>query len=200
MADTKTKQVLFEADQAQHIVQAPAVGYFSGGPGNNSFLMGGALVGRLKILNTYFDLHLPDDLYGQVTVKERDFTVPVEYGEELFRLNPEKSLFGKQSVAADVASGIDAREVDAGTQDEGFVVKAFTTGIFYARPSPDAPAFVEVGQKIEKGKALGLIEVMKTFNHIIFHGTDTSGTGKVKKVYVKDSQEVKLGQPLFLID
>jgi acetyl-CoA carboxylase biotin carboxyl carrier protein len=79
-------------------------------------------------------------------------------------------------------------------------VKAFTTGIFYAKPSPDAPSFVTVGQEIEKGKALGLIEVMKTFNHIIFQGTDDSSTGTIKKIYVKDSQEVKVGQPLFLID
>lgn len=200
MADKKMKNVLWETDETQHIVQSPAVGYFSEGPRNGSFLIGGALVGRLKILNTYYDLHLPDDLYGQVVVKEGDSAVPVEYGEELFRLNPEKTLFGVQSVAVDVASGINARVVDAGTPDEGFVVKAFTTGIFYAKPSPDAPSFVEVGQEIEKGKAMGLIEVMKTFNHIIFHGTDNSDTGKVKKVYVKDAQEVKSGQPLFLID
>jgi biotin carboxyl carrier protein len=57
-----------------------------------------------------------------------------------------------------------------------------------------------MGQEIEKGKALGLIEVMKTFNHIIFQGTGKSNQGKIKKIYVKDSQEVKQGEPLFLIE
>ncbi len=80
------------------------------------------------------------------------------------------------------------------------MVRAFTTGLFYARPSPDSPPFVTAGEEIEKGKALGLIEIMKTFNHIIFHGTDKADTGKIKKIYVKDGQEVKLGQPLFLIE
>ncbi len=40
---------------------------------------------------------------------------------------------------------------------------------------------------------------MKTFNHIIFQGTEDSDTGRIKKIYVEDSQEVKLGQRLFLI-
>jgi biotin carboxyl carrier protein len=84
--------------------------------------------------------------------------------------------------------------------EEGYVVKAFTTGIFYAKPSPDSPPFVTQGQDIEKGKALGLIEVMKTFNHIVFQGTDKSDTGRIKKILVNDAQEVKLGQPLFLIE
>ena len=84
--------------------------------------------------------------------------------------------------------------------EEGYVISAFTTGIFYRKPSPDASPYVSVGQKIEKGNILGLIEVMKTFNHIIFQGTDTSDSGKIKKIYVEDSEEVKLGQSLFLID
>ncbi len=200
MEETYSKVVMWESDLDRHIVQSPAVGVFSEGPPNGVFLTGGAKVGRLKILNTYFDLYLPDDLYGQVNAGDRDFSVPMAYGEELFRLNPEKDLSGEKSGASINGSGGAAKGAETGVAEEGFVVKAFTTGIFYAKPSPDAPPFVEVGQQIEKGKALGLIEVMKTFNHIVFQGTGTSTTGKVKKVFVKDSQEVKLGQPLFLID
>ena len=58
---------------------------------------------------------------------------------------------------------------------------------------------MEEGQKIEKGKVLGLIEVMKTFNHVVFQGTDTSESGVIKKILVEDAQEVKLGEGLFVV-
>ena len=52
---------------------------------------------------------------------------------------------------------------------------------------------------MKKGEILGLIEVMKTFNHILFQGTGDSDTGVVEKIYAQDAQEVQLGEKLFLI-
>jgi acetyl-CoA carboxylase biotin carboxyl carrier protein len=198
MTDTKLS-IIFEMKEDQQKILAPATGYYSGRPQTGAFLIGGSFVGKLKILNRYYDLHLPGDIYGQVWADEKaDLVIPVEYGQELFRLNPERSLFDKQITVTEVESQI--KEAGAAVPEEGFVVMAFTNGIFYAKPSPDAPPFVSLGQEIEKGKALGLIEVMKTFNHIIFQGTDNSDKGKIKKIYVNDSQEVKQGEPLFLIE
>lgn len=197
MTDTKLP-IISELKETQHRILAPAVGYYSERPQNNTFLSGGAFVGKLKILNSYYDLHLPADIFGQVGSEEKtDLVIPVEYGQELFRLNPEKSLIDKG-----ITTGAESelKGDDTAEPDEGFLVTAFTNGIFYAKPSPDAPSFVSQGQEIEKGKAMGLIEVMKTFNHIIFHGTEKSDRGKIKKIYVKDSQEVKQGEPLFLIE
>ena len=199
MAETHSLQVLMELRESQQRILAPTAGYYSERPQNGSFLIGGSFVGKLKILNTYYDLHLADDLYGQVWADENaDMVIPVEFGQELFRLNPEESLFNKQIVLTEVESKL--KGSDTAVPDEGFVVTAFTTGIFYARSSPEAPPFVTLGQEIEKGKALGLIEVMKTFNHIVFHGTGKSPRGRIKKIYVNDSQEVKVGEPLFLIE
>jgi biotin carboxyl carrier protein len=198
MTDTKLP-ILSELKEDQQRILAPTAGYYSERPQTGAFLIGGSFVGKLKILNQYYDLHLPEDVYGQVWAEEKtDLVIPVEYGQELFRLNPERSLFDKRISVTEVESKI--KEAEAGVPDEGFVVTAFTNGIFYANPSPDAPPFVSKGQEIEKGKALGLIEVMKTFNHIIFQGTGKSNQGKIKKIYVKDSQEVKQGEPLFLIE
>ncbi len=199
MANFKTIQPLIEEKETQQRILAPVSGYYSERPQNGAFLIGGSFIGKLKVLNTYYEVHLPAEIYGQVWADDRiDHIVPVEFGQELFRLNPEKTLFDKHIRVTEVESKL--KEKDAEVPEEGFVITAFTTGIFYAKPSPDAPAFVTLGQEIEKGKAVGLIEVMKTFNHIIFHGTGTSEKGKIKKIYVKDSQEVKLGEPLFLIE
>ncbi len=199
MADAQEFQLqaLSEIDDSRQKIGSPAVGYYVDWPPQGTFLTGGSFIGRMKILNTYYDLHLPEDVYGRVAANEdRDFALPVAYGEELFHLDPEKSFDESEQKTA--GSGSVSEDID--TSEGGFVVTAFTMGIFYSKPSPDSPPFVKEGQEIEKGKALGLIEVMKTFNHIIFHGTDDSDTGRVKKIFVKDAEEVKLGQPLFLIE
>lgn len=198
-AQSGTLETLTEVKDSRHRVFSPTVGYYSYWPRSGTFLTGGSVIGKLKVLNTYYDLVLPENVYGRVvTDDEKDFIIPVGHGQELFQLNPDKNLLETETPLKD-GSGAEGEEFDV-SSDEGYLVKAFTTGIFYAKPSPDAPSFVTVGQEIEKGKALGLIEVMKTFNHIIFQGTGDSTTGKIKKVYVKDAQEVKLGQPLFLIE
>lgn len=187
-------QPLVEFKDDRNLVLAPTVGYYSAWPRPGAFLAGGCFIGSFKVLGTTYDLYLPEGFYGRVEInEERDIAFPVEYGQELFRLNPDKNFAGPEKKTTGAGANSDPAET-------GFMITAFTTGIFYAKPSPDAPPFVTEGQTVEKGKALGLIEVMKTFNHIIFHGTDKSTTGVIKKAYVKDSQEVKLGQPLFLIE
>lgn len=192
-------QTLTEIKKSQQLILSPAAGYYSDWPRGGTILTGGAFAGKLKVLNTYYDLYLPEEVHGQVMPEEgKDLVVPVAYGQELFRLNLDQDLFHREIMVTEIESKL--KDADKETIGEGFVVRAFTTGIFYARPSPDSPPFVTVGQEIEKGKALGLIEIMKTFNHIIFHGTDKADTGKIKKIYVNDNQEVKLGQPLFLIE
>jgi biotin carboxyl carrier protein len=194
-----TLHIMSELKEDQQRILAPTPGYYSEQPQTGAFLIGGSFVGKLKILNQYYDLYLPRDVYGQVWAEGKtDLVIPVEYGQELFRLNREGSLFDKRETEKEMVPKI--KDAETGIPEEGFVVTAFTNGIFYAKPSPDAPPFVSLGQEIEKGKALGLIEVMKTFNHIIFQGTENSHQGKIKKIYVKDSQEVKQGEPLFLIE
>jgi acetyl-CoA carboxylase biotin carboxyl carrier protein len=195
----KTLEVITEFKDSRHLIQAPTVGYYSERPKHGTFLKGGAFAGKIKILNTYYDLHLPEDIHGLVGADDDENLIfPVDYGKVLFRLNPDKNIEDDQSEGTSDRTGGETFDVDV--PESGHLVRAFTTGIFYAKPSPDAPTFVSEGEEIEKGTAMGLIEVMKTFNHIIFQGTDKSHKGTVKKVYVKDAQEVKLGQPLFLID
>ncbi len=199
MTDEKSGSLtaLAESRGSQYIVLSPGVGNFSAMPQSGACLPGGSFVGRLKILNTFYDLRLPGDVSGLVvTDSEKDFVFAVEYGQELFRLDREKTFRESEKPTG---PSISKTEEDAESA-EGHVITAFTTGIFYAKPGPDSAPFVTVGQEIKKGKTLGLIEVMKTFNYISFPGSDKGDAGTIKKIYVKDSQEVKLGQPLFLID
>ena len=180
--------------ESQTRILSPAVGFCSLAPNPETYLPIGAFIGKLTILNTNINLYLPTDVFGKTLIeKDRDKIFPVEYKQELFRLIPEN-----------IRSNIELKKIQNITKDKngleaGFVIRASIAGIFYSRPSPDAPAYVKAGQKITKGKILGLIEVMKTFNHIVFQGMDKSDSGIVKKVLCDDAQEVKMGEALFVL-
>lgn len=68
-------------------------------------------------------------------------------------------------------------------------------GTFYKASGPDAEPYVKVGQQIEIGQVICIIEAMKLMNEI-----ESEASGIVRKVLVKDSQPVEFGQPLFLIE
>jgi acetyl-CoA carboxylase biotin carboxyl carrier protein len=76
----------------------------------------------------------------------------------------------------------------------GHVVKAPMVGTFYASASPGAPAFVKVGQQVQAGETLGIIEAMKMFNQI---EADVGGT--VQAILVDNGQPVEFDQPMFVI-
>jgi acetyl-CoA carboxylase biotin carboxyl carrier protein len=77
---------------------------------------------------------------------------------------------------------------------EGHVVKAPMVGTFYRSPSPDAKAFVEVGQAVKEGDVICIIEAMKLMNEI-----DADAAGTVKAILVENGQPVEYGQPLFIL-
>jgi acetyl-CoA carboxylase biotin carboxyl carrier protein len=78
--------------------------------------------------------------------------------------------------------------------EEGTVVKSPMVGTFYASPSPDAAAFVKVGDKVEVGDTLCIIEAMKLLNEI-----ESEHAGVVKKINASNGQAVEFGEPLFVI-
>lgn len=74
-------------------------------------------------------------------------------------------------------------------------VKSPMVGVFYSAPEPDAPPFVQVGTRVQKGQTLGIIEAMKLMNEIT-----SEISGRVVKVLVENSQPVEYGQVLFHIE
>lgn len=74
-------------------------------------------------------------------------------------------------------------------------IKAPMIGTFYRAPGQGKPVFVNVGDTIEKGKPICIIEAMKLFNEI-----ESEFAGKIVKVLVDDAKPVEYDQPLFLVD
>lgn len=68
-------------------------------------------------------------------------------------------------------------------------------GTFYRSSSPESPPFIKVGDQVQKGQILCIIEAMKLFNEI-----ESEVEGKVVKILVEDAHPVEYDQPLFLIE
>ena len=77
---------------------------------------------------------------------------------------------------------------------EGEEITSPMVGTFYTASSPGADAFVKVGDKVNKGDVVCIVEAMKMMNEI---KSDFSGT--VSKILVENSDPVEFGQPLFII-
>jgi len=173
-------------------VRSPRVGCWREIPRPGSFLGPGARVGLLEVLNRTFVLRLPETAAGRIVAGLPDRrSVPVEYGQRLFQLGEFERPVGDDATAGD-ASVPEAAQV--GTH----VIVAPTDGVFYLRPSPEAPPFVEVGQELKAGQPVGLVEVMKTFNQILYDGAGSSGTVELVEVRCTDGEEVRAGQVLLV--
>ena len=83
------------------------------------------------------------------------------------------------------------------TSDElsGHLVRSPMVGTFYRSPSPEAKAFVEVGQSVKVGDALCIVEAMKMMNRI-----EADKAGVVKAILINDGDAVEFDEPLIVIE
>lgn len=96
---------------------------------------------------------------------------------------------------ATVISVTQETEAPAPKVPTGHVVKSPMVGTFYRAPSPGAKPFTEVGQRVEVGDTLCIIEAMKMLNQI-----EADKAGVVAAILVENGQPVEYGQPLFIIE
>ncbi|MCB9687336.1 MAG: acetyl-CoA carboxylase biotin carboxyl carrier protein [Alphaproteobacteria bacterium] len=99
------------------------------------------------------------------------------------------------AAAAPAAAAGHAAPAAAAASDEGLhIVESPMVGTMYRSPSPGAPHFVEVGQTVQKGKTLCIVEAMKLMNEI-----EADVTGVVVEILVDNGKAVQFGQPLMKI-
>lgn len=94
------------------------------------------------------------------------------------------------SAAAPAAPAAPAAE-----EVSGHVVKSPMVGTFYESPAPGSKAFVTVGQRVNVGDTLCIVEAMKMMNHI-----EADVAGVVKQILVDNEAPVEFDQPLFIIE
>lgn len=174
-------------------VRSPAVGVWTHELRPGAVVGAGTAIGRLRRLGRSTRLVLPPVVPGRATgslLEER--SVPVDYGQLLFEIAPAGGAW------ADAAAGSPGRGAPASA--EGAVpVLAPTDGVFYRAPSAGGTPFVEVGRRVREGDPVGLIEVMKTFSHVLYGGPGLPAEAEVVEVCCADAEEVRAGRVLMLV-
>ena len=138
------------------------------------------------------------DLVEESGISELELTE----GEEKVRISRATQSFEPQPVqyaaapaqaaAAPAAAPVSAEAAPEAIQ--GHAVESPMVGTFYRASSPEASSFVEVGDKVEVGDTLCIIEAMKLLNEI-----ESDKAGIVKKILIDNGQPVEYGEPLFVI-
>lgn len=128
--------------------------------------------------------------------------ISLEDGEQAITLRKDLPIVtaapAVQAAAVSAPAPAQASAPAAASQPEAKKGKAVTSpmvGTFYSAPSPDAKAFVEVGQSVKKGDVVCIVEAMKLMNEI-----ETEFGGKVLEICIQDGQPVEFGQVLMYIE
>lgn len=135
-------------------------------------------------------------------IEESDIAeLEIKEGEESIRISRYSAAPAPAAVAyapAPAATAAPTPAPAAAPAEEkitGHAVKSPMVGTFYRAASPGTKVFVEVGQSVQAGDTLCIIEAMKILNQI---ESDKSGT--VTKILVENAEPVEYGQPLFIIE
>ena len=141
---------------------------------------------KLMKENDLCELDLRDD-NEQVTLKRPGAEGPVYAA-------PAPVPAGAPPTPAAAPTG-EAPAPKADAEDAGLVkITSPMVGTFYTAASPDADAFVKVGDAVDKETVVCIVEAMKVFNEI-----KAETAGKIEKILVDNGQAVEFGQPLFLV-
>jgi acetyl-CoA carboxylase biotin carboxyl carrier protein len=130
--------------------------------------------------------------------------IEIKEGEETLRIArvlpgsapaPVISTVAAAPAAAPIPAAVSPAEPAGLVADAGeHIVAAPMVGTYYSAPSPGAKQFVEIGDEVEPGQVLCIIEAMKMMNQI-----ESEKAGTIKAILAKNSEPVEFGQPLFII-
>ena len=155
------------------------------------------LVNRLdlsefKLRDGDFEMSIRTKLYGKRSKPEGQ-SIPVMAMSAAQAVQP---LAAMQPEVAAPSTTDTTTAADSGEEESGLVeVKSPIVGTFYRSPSPDKPPYLKVGDIIDVGTVVCIVEAMKLFNEI-----ESEVSGKVVKVMIEDASPVQYDQVLFLVD
>lgn len=154
----------------------------------------------LKLVKKLLEL-ISDSDVNEVSIEEGDFKIKVKKTSEAAAQTVQYQMPQQpQAAQAPAAPQPTAPENDKPASDSdsgqpaGDVVKSPIVGTFYEAPSPDTDPFVAVGDRVEAGQTICIVEAMKIMNEI-----EAEFSGTVEKILVEDGSPVEYDQPLFII-
>ena len=149
---------------------------------------------------------LKENNIGEFDLERDELKIRIKFAQEagadlagLARLAVQPAVTHASGVmpVAQAAADSPAAEPPAAGADEDaalHIVKSPIVGTFYESPSPGSPAFVKIGDQVEVGSVLCIVEAMKLMNEI-----ESDAAGEVVKRLVQNGQPVEYGQALFAV-
>lgn len=143
-----------------------------------------------------------DKIEGLVKIIENSSLTEFTYREGEIKISMSKLDHAPVVVAgapqatapAMTSSSAPVETVPAAEEDEPLFIVSPIVGTFYSAPAPDAPAFVKVGDQVQNGQTVCILEAMKLMNEI-----QSDFDCQIEAVLVSNEQKVEYGQPLFRV-
>jgi len=126
-------------------------------------------------------------------MEDHDLTA-FELEDSGFKVRLEKGGTPEQVIAAAPPVAVEEKALEKIVAEETEEISAPMVGTFYKSPSPDADAFVKVGDAVDEGTVVCIIEAMKVMNQI-----KAEKSGVIQRILVEDASPVEFGQGLFVI-
>jgi acetyl-CoA carboxylase biotin carboxyl carrier protein len=138
---------------------------------------------------------------GELSIEKEGFKITIKQKKEaaqhfaspMIQQAPQPQQMSLPSVAPEKTS--DTKTAEASKSENYLTIKSPMIGTFYRQAGPGKPIFVSVGDEVETGQVVCIIEAMKLFNEI-----ESEVSGKIVKVLVEDASPVEFDQPLFLVE
>ena len=131
---------------------------------------------------------------AEIEIKEGEESVKISRFGNMPLMTPTISQQPAPAIATPSNVKTTTMAADKDPEVSGNLISSPMVGTYYSAPSPSAKPFVTVGQHVNKGDTVGIIEAMKIMNQI---EADLSGT--VVEILVKDGEAVEFGQALIVI-
>ena len=143
------------------------------------------------------------EIKDMINLMNENGLTELEIEKEGVRIRLKKGAGDSYEKTVEVSAKEAAREAlpqgpkgpDAAARKNAIEIKAPMVGTFYRAPSPEAPSYVNIGDKIEAGQVICIIEAMKLMNEI-----KSDVKGKVVDIQVENAEPVEFGQVLFIVE
>ncbi len=134
---------------------------------------------------------------AEIEIKEGEESVRIRSHIDVPMMSHQVQTMPVQAAPMTIAAtpvATPAETAEISSIPDGHTVNSPMVGTLYRSSSPDAPAFIEIGTKVNVGDTLCIVEAMKMMNQI-----DTDKAGTVSAILVENGQPVEYGQPLVII-
>jgi len=128
---------------------------------------------------------------NELEISEGEESVRISRGVPVMQAAPMMQAAPVAAAPIAAAASVDS----APAAISGHIVRSPMVGTFYASASPDAPSFVEVGQHVNAGDTLCILEAMKMMNQI-----EADKSGVIKEILAVNEDAIEFDQPLFIIE